>query len=86
MVDFAAVCLGCSIALNVLLYVPQMYKTLSTKNVSGFSKKTIIARALSNVMMLAYGTLLELPLMAASSGFVVFAEMATFGLVTIFDQ
>ena len=74
--EFAAdVLLFCATALIMTLYVPQIWKTLRTKNVSGFSTKTIVMRTLSNACVAAYGFLLGLPIIVASATVVVIAEL-----------
>ena len=53
----------------ILSFMPQVYKTYKTKNVSGLSKNFIIFQMITCVFILTYTSLNEIyPLMAANIG------------------
>ena len=71
----ADILLFCATVLIMTLYVPQIWKTYRTKNVSGFSTKSMVMRTASNLCVIGYGSLQGLPVIVASASVVVVAEV-----------
>ena len=73
-------------ALLMMLYVPQIWKTYTSKEVEAFSMKTMVMRAIANVLVICYGGLQNLPVIIVSASAVVCAEMVMISMKVMYSK